>query len=154
MDLEILFTIANALVLPGWALLVLAPGWRVGTHLLAPLLVPALLALLYVFLMVTGFTTAEGGGFNSLAGVKALFAVDRLLFAGWVHYLAFDLFIGSWVVRDARRLGIHHLLVIPCLALTFLAGPVGLGLYFVLRMGIARRMWIDDGVPAPATVET
>ena len=57
----------------------------------------------------------------------------KLLLAGWVQYLAFDLFIGAWQVRDARTQGISHLLVIPCLLLTFLFGPAGL-LHFLIRL--------------------
>jgi hypothetical protein len=56
-----------------------------------------------------------------------------LLLAGWVHYLAFDLFIGSWQVRDSQQRGIGHLFVIPCLVLTFLFGPAGLLCYLALR---------------------
>ena len=47
-----------------------------------------------------------------------------------MHYLAFDLFIGSWEVRDARRHGVPHVLVIPCLLMTFLLGPIGLLAYW------------------------
>jgi hypothetical protein len=61
-----------------------------------------------------------------------------LLLAGWVHYLAFDLFIGAWQVRDSKALGISHLLVLPCLVLTFLFGPVGLLLYFLIRVACRR----------------
>jgi SNF family Na+-dependent transporter len=61
-----------------------------------------------------------------------------LVLLGWVHFLAFDLFIGAWMVRDARRLKILHLAVIPCLLVTFLLGPVGLLTYLVLRTGLRR----------------
>lgn len=72
-----------------------------------------------------------------------------LLLAGWVHYLAFDLFIGSWEVRDAQRHGLSHLLVVPCLALTFLFGPVGLLLYLGLRGATRLSVLVDDlGPPA------
>ena len=81
------------------------------------------------------------GGSGSLAEVSRLFENPYLLLAGWVHYLAFDLFIGAWEVRDARRLGIPHLLVVPCLGLTFILGPVGLLLYLGLRAGL-RRQWM------------
>ena len=82
------------------------------------------------------------GDFNSLAGVAQLFQNPKALLAGWIHYLAFDLFIGSWEVRDAGRAGLHHLLVVPCLVLTFLFGPVGLLLYFALRAALRRRLFI------------
>ncbi len=55
------------------------------------------------------------------------------MLAGWIHYLAFDLFVGSWEVSDARANGIHHLLVVPCLLATFMAGPIGLALYFAIK---------------------
>jgi hypothetical protein len=73
------------------------------------------------------------GSFSTLAAVAVLFSNRWLLLAGWIHYLAFDLFIGAWQVRDARAQAISHFLVIPCLLLTFLVGPVGLLLYFAIR---------------------
>jgi hypothetical protein len=63
-----------------------------------------------------------------------------VLLAGWIHYLAFDLFVGSWEVRDAQRVGIHHLFVVPCLVLTVLFGPIGLLLYLLLRAALRRRL--------------
>ncbi len=149
MELETIFSIASTLVMPGWLLLVFAPRWRWGTQLIAPFIIPAVLALMYAFLLATGMRDSHGD-FNSLAGVRGLFENDRLLLAGWIHYLAFDLFIGSWEVRDARRLGIPHLLVIPCLLCTFMLGPVGLGLYFALRGGLRRTAWISEQADSPA----
>jgi len=73
------------------------------------------------------------GGFGSLADVATLFQKRELLLAGWIHYLCFDLFIGAWEVRDARRNGIPHLVVIPCLIMTFMLGPIGLLFYFAIR---------------------
>ncbi|HEU6452531.1 MAG TPA: ABA4-like family protein, partial [Gemmatimonadaceae bacterium] len=61
------------------------------------------------------------------------------LLAGWVHYLAFDLFVGGWEVRDAQRRGIPHLLVVPALVLTFLFGPGGLLLYLAIRSLVRRK---------------
>ena len=66
-----------------------------------------------------------------------------MLLAGWIHYLAFDLFIGGWETRDAVRNGIPHLLVIPCLLLTFMLGPIGLLAYFALRSGRLRALRLD-----------
>jgi hypothetical protein len=62
-----------------------------------------------------------------------LFSQPWLLLAGWIHYLAFDLFVGSWEVRDARDRGIPHLAVVPCLTLTFLFGTAGWLLYAMVR---------------------
>ncbi len=146
---DLLFTLVNAAVVPGWALLVLAPRWRWTARLVAPVLIPALLALLYVELIVTHFARADGG-FGSLAEVRRLFDQPFLLLAGWVHYLAFDLFVGSWEVRDARRVALPHLLVVPCLVLTFLFGPLGLLTYLALRAALRGRVLIGGGGHAAA----
>lgn len=146
MELETIFSLCSNIALPGWLLLIVAPWWRWSRELIAPVIIPAILALVYAYLMATSLGTADGN-FNSLAGVRGLFQSDRLLLAGWIHYLAFDLFIGAWEVRDARRMHISHLLVVPCLILTLMAGPVGLGLYLAIRSGIRRTAWITDAAP-------
>ena len=132
MQADVLFQIVNPLVLPGWALLLFAPGWR-WTQTIASVILPLLLACLYTFTLTAALAGGAGGGFGSLAGVAELFRNPMALLAGWIHYLAFDLFIGSWQVRDARRRGLSRFLVSPCLVLTFLFGPAGLLLYFALR---------------------
>jgi hypothetical protein len=65
--------------------------------------------------------------------VSALFGHRGVLLAGWLHYLAFDLFVGAWEVREARRVGLPHWLILPALALTFLFGPIGLLVFLALR---------------------
>jgi hypothetical protein len=125
------------LVIPGWLLLVFAPRWKRTTQLITCSLIPLPLALVYLYLIVAHFGKTEGG-FGSLAEVNMLFQNPNALLAGWIHYLAFDLFIGSWEVREAQRLNMPHLLTVPCLMLTFLFGPIGLLLFFVLR-GVLRR---------------
>lgn len=131
-----LFSIVNPGILPFWLLLALFPRWRY-TQTIVAFAVPVLLALLYLYLLFRTFT-GEGaaGDFNSLDGVAKLFSSPTALLAGWVHYLAFDLFIGAWQVRDAQARGIRHWLVVPCLFLTLMYGPVGLLLYFCLRRSI------------------
>lgn len=141
MPLETAFSLAGAVATVGWVSLVFLPRWSFGSRLLTPIVIPALLAIGYGVLLLPRIFVADGD-FGSLAGVRALFEVPELLLAGWVHYLAFDLFIGSWEVRDAQRVGVPHLLVVPCLVATFLAGPLGLALYFVLRL-TRTRSWID-----------
>lgn len=138
---ETLFSICSRFVLPGWLLLLVAPRWKWTARLISSCLIPLPLACVYLWLIVTHFRGASGG-FGSLAQVAQLFANPYLLLAGWIHYLAFDLFIGSWEVRDAQRLGVHHLWVVPCLLLTFLLGPIGLLLYFVLRCSLRREFLV------------
>src|SRR5215831_3015326 len=73
------------------------------------------------------------GGFSTLAGVGTLFSNPWLLLAGWMHYLAFDLLVGSWELEDAAERGIPHWIVVPCLLLTFMFGPAGWLLYRIVR---------------------
>lgn len=134
--LDSMFSIAGAMAMAGWLGLVFLPGQKFVVEVLARIIIPVAIGLLYAYLMVSNIGSAPAeGGFGSLAAVKALFTVDALLLAGWIHYLAFDLFVGSWEVADARSEGIHHLLVIPCLLATFMAGPAGLVLYCAIRYG-------------------
>jgi hypothetical protein len=137
-----LFGAASTVAMGGWVLLVLtlfvprlrSAGWRV-----TGLGLPLLFALAYVVALVAGVRGGAGGGFGSVAEVRALFANDLALTAGWVHYLAFDLFVGTWIARTGIEAGVPRLLLLPCLALTFLAGPAGLLLYLLLRAVTARR---------------
>jgi hypothetical protein len=139
MNPESLFSFCSLVVVPGWLLLIVAPRWKVTHWVIGYAILPLVLALVYLGLILAQFRGAEGG-FGSLAEVRQLFANPYLLLAGWVHYLAFDLFVGSWEARDARRLGIPHLLLIPCLVLTFLFGPIGLLAYCVLRAALKKTL--------------
>lgn len=141
MDATQLFSFANMLVLPAWVILIFAPRWRLGRDVLAGMAFPLALSLLYAVLFAMHVGSApEGASFSSLAGVKAFMSMDWLLLVGWVHYLAFDLFVGAWEVRDAQRVGVPHLIMIPCLLLTFMAGPAGLALYLLVR-GVWKKRW-------------
>jgi hypothetical protein len=138
---ETIFAIANNGILVFWLLLIVAPGWR-GTQILVhSLAVPVILGLTYIWLLSTavfGGHAPPGASFFSLAGVQALFSSPLALTAGWIHYLVFDLFIGAWEARDARRRGFPHLVLIPCLVVTLMVGPVGLMLYLVLRAAFGK----------------
>jgi len=127
-----LFSLLNFVALVGWIVLALFPKRRVIVDVVAGVAIPALFAIVYVALIAAEWRSS-GGGFGSLADVAALFANPWLLLAGWVHYLAFDLLIGCWEVRDAAARGLPHLVVVPCLALTFVFGPAGWLLYQVVR---------------------
>jgi hypothetical protein len=127
---DLIFTIVNAIALIGWILLAAAPDRKLAR--LAGPVFPAVLAAVYAVIVAARFAGSDGG-FGSLADVSRLFADRWLLLAGWTHYLAFDLLVGGWEVRDARRRGLHRALVLPCLALTFLFGPAGWLLYLALR---------------------
>jgi len=125
----------NASVIPAWLLLILAPKWTVTEKLVHSMLYPLLLGAVYIggMIMAAMGHGADGGGFTSIEGVRTLFSSDVGMLIGWTHYLVFDLFVGAWEARDAQRRGVGHWLLIPCLLLTFMLGPIGLFLYLILR---------------------
>lgn len=146
--LETSFSLTGAVAMIGWAGLALLPKVDFVVKVLARAIIPGLIGVLYVWLMASNLDAAPAdGGFGSLAAVQSLFSVDALLLAGWIHYLAFDLFVGSWEVEDAQRHGVHHLVVIPCLLLTLMAGPAGLLVYLLIRTGYG---WFRDSSAIPA----
>jgi hypothetical protein len=148
MSPEFLFKVANTIALLGWITLIVFPRWRRSARLIAPVLIPVVMAMVYVTMVVTQFGRGPGG-FSSLPSVGQLFQNQSILLAGWVHYLAFDLFVGSWEVRDAQQIGIAHYLVVPCLILTFLFGPAGWLLYFLLRSVAIKSIGIEASSKVP-----
>ena len=130
---ETVFLLCNNTAAIGWIVLILTPRFPIFARLLIPVVLCGFLAVVYLYLVVSDFNNAEGS-FTSLEGVVQFFSDPKVVLAGWIHYLVFDLFIGCWEVRDSRRLGINHLLMIPSLILTFLLGPIGLLTYLVIRL--------------------
>lgn len=119
----------------GWLILILLPRrWPLLTAI-PRYAIPFGLSLLYAGLAMTHFFTIEGGGYGSLDEVAALLGKREMLLAGWVHYLAFDLFIGGWIAIEADKLGINRLLQAPILVATFMFGPVGLAIFLMMRAG-------------------
>lgn len=133
------FTLANTFALLGWLLLaagLFSPAgqaWRGRLLALGGRVWPLVLSAGYALALVAYWGSVSGGGFGSLAGVATLFSAPGLLLAGWIHYLAFDLFVGRWIVDDGAARSVSRWLLLPCLVLTFLFGPVGLLAYWALR---------------------
>ena len=146
MDADLVFTLANGLVMPFWLLLAVAPRWVWTQRLVHMPVVPLLFAALYLLALASVGDAPEGAGFGSLEGVMLLFGDPFGALAGWIHYLVFDLFVGAWEARDAARRGIAHWLVLPCLLLTLMLGPVGLALYLVIRAAAGRGFSLEEHV--------
>ena len=132
------FQACGPLAMLGWLCLLTTPLWpkrlrERWPRLVGAMVIPAMIAAVYTAVIVTHWA-GHRGGFNSLDGVMELFTDRWLVTAGWIHYLAFDLFIGGWELEDSRRRGVPHLLMIPLLLLTFLFGPIGLLTYLGLRL--------------------
>ncbi len=132
MTADNLFSIGNSVALIGWILLIIAPLWK-SAEKLANGVIVTLLSMAYAALVVMSFRLEDFSQFGSLQGVKSLFQNDFMLLAGWVHYLAFDLFVGCWIYRNARAHRVPHILFIVCGFFTFMLGPCGLLIYLIIR---------------------
>ena len=139
MPLDNLFLAANAVALVGWIALAFAP-WRRDAMIIIARIAGTVLAVGYV--VVFAMTMAGGPELAldySLTGIAAFFDVPGYLLIGWVHYLAFDLWVGAWEAEEAPRAGLPHALLLPCLFLTFMLGPVGLLSFLLARALFGRR---------------
>jgi hypothetical protein len=143
---DALFAAANTLAAVGWLVLALSPAagrWAPALRRFSGVALPLVFAVAYVVLLALNWGP---GGFSTLAQVEQLFKVRELLLAGWLHYLAFDLFVGGWIAERAARLHMPFWLLVPILALTFMLGPAGLLAYALLRAAWRRQ----DAPIAPA----
>ena len=144
-----LFGFTNALALAGWLMLALLPR---GPKLFAVVMYGcvAILCLAYAILFVlllgdvvdpgrAAGAAAPNLGEYSVAGLRPLFASDGGIVLGWTHYLAFDLFIGLWIAKDADHKGFSRLVQAPFLFATLMAGPIGLLAWLATREARARR---------------
>ena len=135
MKAEIIFSILNTLVLPIWFLMIAMPRWRLTQILVYSYVVPVVLGLAYVAILIFNPGSLAEADFSSLQGIKTLFqnGDDWMISAGWFHYLAFDLLVGAWILRDSQEQSIPHFVVIPSIIFTFILGPTGLVLYYITR---------------------
>lgn len=144
MTWETLFQAANLLAVTGWIILIAGPRRTARLQAVPGYLIPVILSTAYFVLAAVYFARTEGG-YSSLEAVGALFAREPVLLAGWLHYLAFDLFVGAWIARQADVLGVSRALQAPILLATFLIGPVGLLLFLALRAPLGARRPVAAG---------
>ncbi|MEM7038316.1 MAG: ABA4-like family protein [Bacteroidota bacterium] len=141
MDKELIFSLCMGFAMVGWLLLLVAPKWKHTRNIVIGGAITLLISGVYLVVVLTTIRSGNEGGFSSLADVAVLFQNPAALLAGWVHYLALDLFVGCWMTANAQKWGIHHGFLVPCLLLTLLYGPIGVLLYFVVRAVVTKRVW-------------
>ena len=127
------FSIASMITMPMWILMIFLSKWKVTRFLIDFKIIPLALTFIYAIYI---FQAIEIGGmmdFGSLKSVMALFTEENAVLAGWVHYLAFDLLIGMWMLNQNKELKINQLLIAPCLFLTFMLGPIGFLLFIIIK---------------------
>ncbi|XDD46077.1 ABA4-like family protein [Leptospira sp. WS39.C2] len=132
MNFSLMFTIANAIAVLSWVVLIVSPNQKKVIPYLRILISGFFLGGLYILSLSLGLGKVEGN-FSSLESVRSLFSNDAFLLAGWVHYLSFDLFLGTWEAEDGKANGIHRLYLVPIHFLTFYYGPAGFVLYLIFR---------------------
>ena len=132
--MDLVFRLSNFLVLPFWALMILLPGWRWTERVMrSPLvsLAPAALYATLVFPRLAEIWPAVAR--PTLTGVAALLGSQRGATIAWVHFLAFDLFVGRWVYLDSGERQVNVWFMAPLLFLTLMLGPAGFLLYLAVR---------------------
>ncbi len=128
-----IFQICSTIAMIGWLVLIVVSPFILEIDKFLTGTIITLLSLVYAWLIASSFIPGDMKSFGSLDGVMTLFQNKTLLTAGWVHYLAFDLMVGTWIKRNSVKYGISHWLIIPCLLFTFMLGPVGLLVYLLIR---------------------
>ncbi|MEL6638287.1 MAG: ABA4-like family protein [Bacteroidota bacterium] len=131
------FEYINTLAFFAWLLLLIAPYWKWTPRLLIGGVV-TLFAALYVYGLSQSLSFEDLENFTNLEGLMGLFTSPQAVVVGWLHYLAFDLMVGCFIVANAARHQINRYLLIPCLLFTFMMGPTGLLLYLLLRWAITK----------------
>jgi hypothetical protein len=136
MNNDTIFQVINSFVLLGWILLFFAPKWKHTLFLVrTAVIIP--ISLVYAVLVFTGLPQFDPNSFSTLGGVKALFADESAVVAGWAHYLVFDLFVGSYIVQRGISTQTPRWMYTLCLPFTFMFGPLGLLLFGIMQF--ARR---------------
>ncbi len=129
-----IFRVSNLLALPFWALMILLPRWRWTTRILQSPLVSAAPAFLYVALVLPRLVEIWPAVTRpTLSGIAVLLGSPAGATIAWVHFLAFDLFVGRWVYLDSRERRVSAWIMAPVLFLTLMLGPAGFLLYLVVR---------------------
>lgn len=132
MSSDKLFGLCSNLALLSWVILIFFVFWKDRDKYLVGIVI-LLFAIIYSWLIFSNFDPGIFRDFETLDGITHLFSSKPVLLAGWVHYLAFDLLAGVYIFRNAKETGINHWITTPALLCTFMFGPFGLLLYFIMR---------------------
>ena len=129
-------------------LLILAPNHGLTNFLAQSVIAPLLLATGYCYLIYNLYLEKNVfDGFelySGLDGLYSMFSNEILLLIFWLHFLAISLFAGAWIIRDARRYMIPKIITIPSLILTYFSGPVGIVIYWLIRIFFAKKISFND----------
>ena len=145
---ENIYLMANWGVLPFWLLLIILPNHGVTNFFAQSIIAPLFLAIAYGFVAYNIFL--EGNILDSfelysgLDGIYSMFSNESFLLIFWIHFLAINLFLGAWIARDSNKYMTPRFFVIIALTLTYFTGPIGLLLYWFIRIFFAKKINFND----------
>jgi len=128
-----IFSITSMIAMPMWILMIFSPRWKVTKFLMSYKVIPLILSLIYAIYILKAIDIGGMMDFGSLKSVMALFTEENAVLAGWVHYLAFDLMVGMWMLEQNKTLKIHQLIMAPCLLGAFMFGPIGFLVFMIIK---------------------
>lgn len=137
-----IFSLCNSLAMFSWIALVVLPR-QIWTRRVVQSVVIVLFAIIYTVIVTRTLKPGDLSSFGSLEGVMSLFTQPEAVLVGWVHYLAFDLMVGLYILNSGQKHNIPHLILVPCLFLTFMLGPIGLLLYTIIRTARTKKYWVE-----------
>tara|TARA_B110000438_G_C15756474_1_gene625349 strand:+ start:22 stop:495 length:474 start_codon:yes stop_codon:yes gene_type:complete len=140
---------ANIVLIPFWLLLIIAPNSNFTQFFINSIILPLLISSAYIFVVRQMLLLDESifDIFNlylSLDSLYSVFATESFLLIFWLHFLSINLFLGSWISRDAIKYNISRGIVFIPLVLIYFAGPIGLVLYWIIRIFFAKKLSFHD----------
>jgi len=145
---ENIYLIANWGVVPFWLLLIILPNHGVTNFFVQSIIAPLLLAVAYSFVAYNIFLEKNILDsfelYNGLNGLYSMFSNESFLLIFWIHFLAISLFIGAWISRDSQKYMVPKFFVTISLILTYFTGPVGLLIYWFIRIFFAKKINFND----------
>ena len=143
-----IYLFSNWGVIPFWILLIFFPNETVTKILVHSVVVPLLFASAYIYIAIEIFLNDNiFQVFNLYFGLDEIYTVfsnEKFLLIFWLHFLSISLFAGAWIVRDGRKYFIPKIVLIPSLILTYFTGPIGLVIYWFLRIFFAKKISFND----------
>ncbi len=148
LTIENIFLISNWGVIPLWLLLILSPNGGFTRFIVHTVMIPFILASAYIFIAYQIFLDSNFlDGFELYLGIENLYAVfsdEKFLLIFWLHFLSLSLFVGSWIARDSSRYGVPNVLTAICLAITYFTGPLGVTIYWIIRIYFAKKISFNE----------
>ena len=147
--LEMIYLWLNIGVIPFWLILIVFPQSKICGLLVTSVFPFFVLTAVYVYLGYYFYTSGYDFGYNftlylGLYDLRNLFEAEAFLIMFWTHFLAINLFCGSWIVKDSQRFYMSKILIFFPLIITYFIGPPGLLIYWVIRIFFAKRITLFD----------